>query len=154
MILVDREIKEMVVNNNLITNFNEKNLNSISYDIIIDKFILDNKEIEMDEYLIPSNEFIYIKVKETLNMPFDLCCKVIEKNSLMRLGLKVDGPLYQPGHKTNIYLRVLNISKQDFLLKKNMNIAQLIFIKLNSLSDITYDKQVDARYNDEIIFKG
>ena len=154
MFLVDREIRELVINKNLITNFNEKNLCSISYDVIIDKFILDNKEMNVDEYLISSNEFIYIKTKEALNMPYDLCCKVIEKNSLMRLGLKIDGPLYQPGHKTNIYLRILNISKQDILLKNNMNIAQLIFIKLNSLSDITYDKQVDARYNDEIIFKG
>jgi len=152
MILVDKEIKELVSNKNLITNFKKENLSSISYDVIIDKFIIDNKESN-NQYLLPKNEFVYIKTKESLNMTHDLCSYVIEKNSLMRKGLKVDGPMYQPGHKTNIYLRVLNISKEDILLNENMKIAQLVFVKLKTLPENTYDKQVDAKYNNESVFR-
>lgn len=149
MIIVDKEIKELVNKQNLITNFNERQLSSISYDVVIDKFILENEEIDNNEYILSSSQFIYVKTKESLNMPYNLCCKIIEKNSLMRSGLKVDGPLYQPGHKTSIFLRVVNISKSDILLKKNMKIAQLVFMKLNELPNNTYDKQENARYNNE-----
>lgn len=153
MIIVDKEIRELVNNNNLINNFNVDRLSSISYDVVIDKFILDTEEVDMEEYLLPASEYIYVKTKESLNMTKDLCCKIIEKNSLMRNGLKVDGPLYQPGHKTNIFLRVKNINKKDILLKRDMEIAQLVFLKLNDVPDKTYDKQVSARYNEEDSFR-
>lgn len=153
MIIVDKEIKELVNNKNLITNFNEDRLSSISYDVVIDKFIVDKKEVNDLEYVLSKNEYVYVKTYESLNMTNDLCCKVIEKNSLMRKGLKVDGPLYQPGHKTSIFLRVMNISKEDILLKKDMEIAQLVFLKLNDIPNNTYDKQGDAHYNDENSFR-
>ena len=154
MVLVDRKIRDLVDSENLIINYNEDRLNSISYDVVIDKFILDNKEIDMEEYILSKNSFVYVKTLESLNMMDDLCCMVIEKNSLMRNGLKVDGPLYQPGHKTNIFLRVLNISNSDIILKKDMEIAQLIFMKLSDVPDNTYDMQNDARYNNEDVFRG
>ena len=71
---------------------------------VVEKTGIWRKEVEKDEYVLSSNDFVYIKTYESLCMPNDLCCNVVEKNSLMRLGLKVDGPLYQPGHKTNVFL--------------------------------------------------
>ena len=153
MILVDRDIRDLVVKNNLIGNFNEDRLSSISYDVIIDKFILDDIECDDKEYFLKSGSYIYIKTCESLNMLDNMCCMVIEKNSLMRLGLKVDGPLYQPGHKTNVFLRVMNISNKDIVLNREMEIAQLIFLKLSGIPNRTYDKQVDSRYNNEINFR-
>lgn len=153
MILVDKEIRELVIKDNLIENFNEERLGAISYDVIIDKFILDDIESDKNEYLLTAENYIYIKTKESLKVSNNLCCMIIEKNSLMRLGLKVDGPLYQPGHKTNIFLRVRNISNKNIILNNKMKIAQLIFLKLNSIPDITYDKQIDSHYNNEISFR-
>lgn len=153
MILVDKEIKELVDSKNLITNFNIDNLGAISYDVVVEKFILDNKEVDSEECVLSVSEFVYVKVKESLNMTNDLCCRIIEKNSLMRNGLKVDGPLYQPGHKTRIFLRVWNISKQEIKLKKNMKIAQLVFLKLSDVPINTYDVQQNAHYNNEEIFR-
>lgn len=153
MVIVDREIKELVNNKSIIDNFNEKNLSSISYDIVIDDFIVNGEKINEDRWNLAPSDFIYVKARESLNMPFDLCCKVIEKNSLMRMGLKVDGPLYQPGHKTNIYVRVLNISKKEITLTVDMKIAQLVFLKLNEVPIMTYDKQADSRYNNEVDFR-
>lgn len=153
MILVDREIKENVIDNNLIGNFDEDRLGAISYDLIIDKFIVNNIECDDKEYLLKPGKYVYIKTLESLNMLNNLCCMVIEKNSLMRLGLKVDGPLYQPGHKTNIFIRVMNISDKDIVLNKDMEIAQLIFLKLSGIPDRTYDMQIDSRYNNEIVFR-
>lgn len=153
MVIVDKEIKELVDSKNLITNFNVDRLSSISYDVVIDKFIVDKKEVSDEEYVLSKNEYVYIKTYESLNMTDDLCCKVIEKNSLMRKGLKIDGPLYQPGHKTSVFVRVMNISREDIVLKRDMKIAQLVFLKLNDIPFSTYDRQVDARYNDENSFR-
>ena len=153
MILVDREIKDLVIKNNLIGNFDEERLGAISYDVIIDKFIYDDIENDDREYLLKSGCYVYIKTVESLNMLDNLCCMVIEKNSLMRLGLKVDGPLYQPGHKTNIFLRIRNITDRDISLSGKMEIAQLIFLKLSGIPDVTYDKQIDCHYNNEIVFR-
>ena len=153
MVLVDRDIKELVVKDNLIGNFNEDRLGAISYDVIIDKFILDGIECDDGEYLLKSGSYIYIKTLESLNMLDNICCKVIEKNSLMRIGLKVDWPLYQPGHKTNIFLRVMNISDKDIVLNREMEIAQLIFLELSGIPDRTYDKQIDSHYNNETVFR-
>ena len=59
MVLVDRKIRDLVDSENLIINYNESRLNSISYDVVIDKFILDNKEIDMEEYILFKNSFVY-----------------------------------------------------------------------------------------------
>ena len=150
MIIVDNQIKDLVQSKNLITNFNEENLSSISYDVTINEFV--NNE-DNDNYTLNPNSFTYVKTNESLNMPYDLCSKVIEKNSLMRKGLKVDGPLFQPGHQTDIFLRIQNISNEKVILTKNMKIAQLIFIKLDSIPTITYDKQENAKYNNEKEFR-
>ena len=151
--LVDKEIMELVKSESLITNFNEDNLGAISYDVVVDKFIIDDKEENIDEYLLNQSEYVYVKTRESLNMTNNLCCKIIEKNSLMRNGLKVDGPFYQPWHKTSIFLRVNNISKKEILLNRGMKIAQLVFLKLSDEPMKTYDKQRDAHYNDEKYFR-
>jgi len=150
MIIVDNQIKNLVETTNIITNFKEENLSSISYDVTINEFVDTDNNIS---YILNPNSFLYIKTNESLNMPYDLCCKVIEKNSLMRKGLKVDGPLYQPGHQTDIFLRVQNISNEQITLEKDMKIAQLIFIKLDNLPTTTYDKQENAKYNNENEFR-
>ena len=43
-------------------------------------------------------------------MPLNVLGRVAEKNSRMRQGLQVDGPHYQPGHITYVFMRVRNIS--------------------------------------------
>lgn len=62
MILVDKRIRKLVRNKKLIVNFNDDRLNSISYDVVIDKFVLMDIEVEKDEYVLSSNDFVYIKV--------------------------------------------------------------------------------------------
>lgn len=153
MILVDRDIKKLVNENNLIVNYNEDRVNSISYDVIIDKFIVDDNENGNSEFILHSNKYVYVKTLESLNMPNNLCCMVYDKNSLMRKGLKVDGPFYQPGHKTCVFLRVINISNCDIVLNKGMRIAQFIFMKLNGVPDKDYSIQEGALYNNEDSFR-
>ena len=157
MILVDKEIKEMVYNKQLIIeSFDLNNLGSVSYDLAIDKIIAFSEEskIECEEYELCSGEFVIVKTQEKLQMPYDLLGRIEEKNSVMRMGLIVSGPCYQPGHETYAYLRVLNISKRKILLEKGFRIAQIMFEKLSIAPEVPYDKRDTASFNNEVEYRG
>lgn len=72
----------------------------------------------------------------------------------MRLGIKADAPVYIPGHTTNTFIRVQNISDKVFILEKDFAIAQIMFEQLASIPKQTYDKQKIASFADETEFKG
>lgn len=157
MILVDKEIKNMVKNNRLIIEgFDLDNLGSVSYDLVIDKVIVftDETITEQENYDLSSGEYVIVKTKEKLKMPYNLLGKIEEKNSIIRMGLIVSGPCYQPGHETYIYLRVLNISKRKIRLEKDFRIAQIMFEELTSVPEITYDKNEGASFNNEEKYRG
>lgn len=83
-----------------------------------------------------------VKCIEEINVPTDLLIRVENKNSLIRKGITIVSPVYNPGHKTPIYLRVDNISPDTFRISKNLCIAQMVFEQLSSKPIHTYDQQV------------
>lgn len=148
MILVDKNIKELVNNNTLIIkNYNPENLGAVSYDLTIDKVIFDEKEC--NEYYLKPQEFVIVKTNEELKIPENIIGKIEEKNSLIRLGLVVSGPVYQPGHQTYCYLRVYNISNKKIKLQKDFKIAQIFFEKLTEIPNETYNQKKNASFNNE-----
>lgn len=146
MILVDKNIKNRVNKGELIcSGYKDANVNSISYDLTIGEFIDENKSsIEIEP-----GRFIIIKTLEELNIPDDITGRIGEKNSLLRLGLKVDGPQYQPGHRTYGFLRVQNISNNTIKLSRGMKIAQIYFEELKEIPEVSYNKQDNASFNNE-----
>lgn len=157
MILVDKHIQQLVSNDQLIVHgYNPNHLGSISYDLTIDKIIAfeQEKNIELQQYELQPNEFIIIKTIEKLKIPNNLLGRIEEKNSLIRMGLVVSGPCYQPGHETFCYLRVYNISKQPIQLYHDFIIAQIMFEQLENTPLETYDMKKDASFNNEINYLG
>lgn len=153
MILVDKDIKRRK-DEIFIENYNEESVQPISYDIHIEKIInQDNNDNEIS-YCLESHEAVMIKCIEKISVPKDLIIRVENKNSLIRLGLTITSPVYNPGHSTPIYIRVENISGNDIILKKGMTIAQMIFEELSKVPDTTYDNKKDASYNDEDTYRG
>ncbi|MCI9233695.1 MAG: hypothetical protein HFH08_03750 [Bacilli bacterium] len=151
MILVDRDIKELVSKGTLIVeHYDEKHVNSISYDISID-YVVGHEDEEM--VILKPNHFIMIKTLEKIDVPIFLLARVEEKNSLLRMGLIVNGPCYQPGHETYCYLRVHNISEESIKINKGFVIAQLVFEELTGIPEVTYDKQKNASFQKEITYR-
>ncbi|WP_281522188.1 dCTP deaminase [Dubosiella newyorkensis] len=144
MILVDKNIKELG-SSVIIKGYREENVHAISYDVTLDK-ILTN-EGELSTYTLPSQETVYIKTKEEILVPKDLMIQVGQRNSLMRLGLYVDAPNYQPGHQTYMFLRVQNISANPIELREGDRIAQLLFWELKEIPSCPYNKQKSASFN-------
>lgn len=157
MILVDKEIKDLVSKNGLIVEgFDLSNLGSVSYDLEIDKIIAfaDESSVEHTNYDLSNGEYVIVKTKEKIQMPSNLLGKIEEKNSIIRMGLIVSGPCYQPGHETYIYLRVFNISKRKIRLEKGFKIAQIMFEELKAVPEVTYDQVVTASFNNEEEYRG
>lgn len=148
MVLVDKNIKDLVNKNILIiNNYKPENLGSVSYDLTINHIIVENEKCE--EYILKPQEFVMIGTNEELKIPDNLIGKIEEKNSLMRLGLFVSGPVYQPGHQTYCFLRVYNLSKKEVKLQKDFKIAQIFFETLTEVPEETYNKKITSSFNNE-----
>lgn len=154
MILVDKDIKKRVHDNQLIiAEYNESNVNSISYDLTLD-IVCDKEGKELSVYELSPGETVFVKTLEKLKIPDDILGRIAEKNSRMRQGLVVAGPHYQPGHITYAFLRVSNISEKVIELSKGMKIAQIIFEQLSSVPDVPYSSQISASYQNEVSYRG
>lgn len=150
MMLVDKNIKELSHQGLLIeSGYDEKNVNSISYDLTLEE-IIGSKQ---DDFELEPGAVAMIKTKEKLNIPCNITGRIGEKNSLIRLGLQVSGPQYQPGHVTYAFLRVINLTENIITLRKNMKIAQIYFEELRDTPDVTYNNQPDASFNNEIEYR-
>ena len=110
MILVDKNIKKLISENKLIVSgYKEENLKGIAYELTIDSIYNSEKNAVSSLDLKPG-DITYIKTNEEISLPENITARIIERNSVMRIGLKVDGPQYIPCHKTFCFLRVQNIS--------------------------------------------
>lgn len=153
MVLVDKDILSLVNENKLITSgFCKDNLNCVSYDLTIDCIIDSEKEeISLD---LQSGMTVFIKTKEQISIPKNLIGVIGEKNSLMRLGLKVDAPRYFPEHTTYCFLRVQNISNSIIKIHKGMKIAQIFFEELTQEPTETYETQEKKSFQNENEYRG
>ena len=105
-------------------------------------------------YELQPSEVVFVKTQEEIFIPHDLLGRLAEKNSRMRQGLKIDAPLYHPGHRTFVYLRVQNITSCAIKLEHGMNIAQIFFEQLTGEPDVSYDENPTASFNNEMEFAG
>lgn len=157
MILVDTQIKELISKGMLIKEgYTYDNINSISYDLTIDKVLISKEEgnDEVNSFSLKPGQFVYIKTKETLCIPNNILGRIAQRNSIMRTGLLVEGPHYQPGHITKSFLRIQNISQHEIIIDNGMKIAQIIFEELSKAPEITYNQQQNSSFNDEFTYKG
>lgn len=159
MFIVDKKIKEMCSHGKLIVeNYNPDNVGSVSCDLTVDYIRAydetKNEYENINNYELYPNKTVFICTNETLEIPQNMVGIIEEKNSVMREGLVVAGPCYQPGHKTKCFLRVTNISEHVITIKNNKKIAQIMFDILSESPNIPYNKQSTASFNNEIEFLG
>lgn len=107
-----------------------ENFYEIGYDLTIRNMITPQGENNLALYELHPGTTVFISTEESVKMPNDVIGKVIQKNSLIRKGLQVEAPVYQPGHHTRLFLRVTNISSDVYQLKQGQKIAAIMFEKL------------------------
>lgn len=158
MLLRDCDIKR--IGSSLIENYREECVEAISYRITIKSIIADTdgtsgtgNNSEKDEYVLHPLDTVYVKSNERIKLPDYMTARIVERNSMMRKGLFVSGPHYQPGHHTYLFLRVKNLSSKDYLLKSGTDpkdaIAQIEFEMLNGHVDEPYGDHDDVYQNED-----
>lgn len=151
MILVDKDIKKLA-KDIIVSGYKEENVNAVSYDLSIRQIVLEQGNV--DFYTLNPNEVVFIKTNEEVCIPKNLMGRIGEKNSRMRLGLFVSGPHYFPGHRTYMFLRVMNISSNKIEIKKGDKIAQIFFEELTQEPEQDYSMQTGASFNNENQYRG
>lgn len=144
MIIVDKVIRTFLVNGqadihdqNAIFNGDEKCITNIGYDLRAAFFIKPGeKQTEVCE--LAPGESAFVSSQERVKFDHMTAGIVRLKNSRIRMGLTMDAPAYQPGHETNIFFRVTNLSNSSIELRKDEQYAMLMFEQLSDAPDVPY----------------
>lgn len=161
MFIIDKQIKEMCESDQhklIAENYNSGNVGSVSYDLTIDyirTYDDDKKEyINETTYELPPNKTVFICTLETVSIPNNMIGIISEKTSVMREGLLVNAPNYQPGIYAKCFIRVTNISEHIINIQQGKRIAQILFDILAQTPEITYNNQSNASFNNEFEYLG
>lgn len=153
MVYVDKTIKKLIKEISLIEDYNENNITSIGYDLVIDSFIkeFDNNKpfIFLNNVTLKPLQSIFVLCKEKVNIPINLTAKVVLRNSYIRKGLIISCPQFYPNHSTDIIFNIFNSSEDDIKIKRNTSISTIIFEELNDIPSNIYN----GRYQNEDIKK-
>ena len=145
MYLTIKEItEEEIIQNAIPDNFYE-----IGYDLTIRSIILGTqKKDTISSYDLHPGTTVFISTEESVKMPNNVIGEVIQKNSLIRKGLQIEAPVYQPGHHTRLFLRVTNISSDVYRLKQGQKVAAIMFERLSGKT------MYKGSYEDEFEYRG
>ncbi len=129
MILIDKQMLEK--RDSLISPFSESKVGNISYDLTTQTFC-NAPGKESSEVTLAPGDTVFVKSREEINLPNDMCAKVLLRNSRIRQGLELTAPVYQPGHHTKVFYRITNISKSTIKLNAadSDGIASILFLQL------------------------
>ncbi len=148
MVLIDREIKDRADREGLIDSFDQSCLTNIGYDLRAKYFVVSNEKKE-SVTLLP-NESAFVATVENIAMSNDLMGILTLKNSRIRQGLSLDGPIFQPGHQTKVFFRLTNVSADSIRLDIGEKYTTILFEKLSGVPDHPYD----GAFSEEFDFTG
>lgn len=155
MLLVDRDIRTFLTNGSMedseqtaIKNGSEQCVTNIGYDLCSQTFIYKGKLVEVCE--LNPGESAFVQSKEIVHFDSQTVGKVSLKNSRIRMGFSLDSPVYQPGHTTNIYYRLTNITANALSLRAGEKYAMLMFEQLEAAPDHPYE----GTFENEFSFSG
>ncbi len=153
MILSDNSIKDKLKKGEIaIEPFSLKNLQPASYDLYLDKNILEFKNSELIDlkkpvtnlmkkvtlkkgqgYILKPKQFILANVKEITGVNEKHVGRLEGKSSLARLGLIIHttAGFLDPGNKLKLTLEIVNLNDIAIKIYEGMKIAQIAFEELN-----------------------
>ena len=136
----------------LITPFENERVGPISYDLSAKEFhtTKDGEIVTQSEISLLPGESVFVSCEETITLPGDMAAVINARNSRIRQGLRIDAPIYYPGHKTRVFFRVSNVSKERILFSKKEKYAAIYFVKV----DGTVEKTYKGEFENELNFKG
>lgn len=155
--LSDKQIRDLSCRFDLISPFDEDNLQPSSYDLtlassfivqdsgMIDPFNGRSEDVcvttlDEDKFLLHSGQFVLASTNETVKVPNYLAGRFEGKSSLGRIGLctHVTAGFIDPGFNGTITVELVNLGKSDILLTKGMKIGQICFYRMDDIPEHSY----------------
>lgn len=137
-ILSDTAIKERIRNDGLIANGDPDAGRQCSYRFTASKIYHGGSEglvvdFEDDDHdLIQPGEFVWVRMKELVKLPNDLCAFWWQTNKLSRKGLLLmNMSVVEPGYEGPLSCLFINFSKEPVLVTPGMALTKLVFLKMD-----------------------
>ena len=153
MLLVDNDIQKILNGSNkkngetYIENGEQECITNIGYDLRAEHFYFN--EHEYSECELQPGESAFVAAQERVCFDDKTVGKIVLKNSRIRMGLTMDAPLYQPGHKATILFRLTNLSSNNIKLLSGEKYTTLLFDRLPNAPSKPYN----GTFQDEISFR-
>ena len=156
LILGSSEIIKLIKEKKLIENVDLRNVGGAGVDIRAGSFyriksgaclgigrreLPEVEPIRLNIVTIEPGEYILVETLEKVNMPENLCARMLPRSTLQRSGVYLFTALIDPGFNGTLTFGLKNLSKFPFKLEKGSRIAQIIFEEVRGNS-----KRYDGRY--------
>lgn len=171
MVLTDKQIRELAQSCQLISPFEEQNLQSESYDVTLGNQIAVQKkeircldiadpkidasysqsEMDADGYVISPKEYVLVSLQEHITLPENLTAHLRPKTSFTRLGLIVSGQHCNSTYSGVLWVGLFNATNYPIRIHKGFSIAQIVFEQLVDIPspDKQYKSKKNAHYQGE-----
>lgn len=156
MFLSDHDIKKALKSGSvIIKDFDPKRLQPASYDVLLgndfllfdrhqlgvidpkqnqDKYMRKIHVADDEAFILHPHEFALAVTKDFFGVDKSLCCHIMGKSSLARLGLIIHttAGFVDPGNQLNATLELYNTNSLPVKLYPGMKIAQIAFCRLET----------------------
>ena len=172
MVISDKRIRELALNNNMINPFIEDNLQSESYDVTIGNivtvmkkeiycldiarqsdidYIYKDVEINEDGFLIDPKQYVCITLGENISLPQEITAHLRPKTSFTRLGLLVSGQHINSTYVGKLKVGLFNATDYPIRIHKGYPLAQVVFEELDECpsENKQYKNKKNAHYHNE-----
>lgn len=141
MLLPDHSIRELLISNEMIQPWSDKNIQPASYDVSLsDTFVYGDRSERASYFVLRPGQFVLGSTIETLRIPKHLYSRFEGKSSLGRLGLMthVTAGFIDPGFCGQLTVELCNVSATPIRLYTGMLIGQLCFGTLTAPAENPY----------------
>ncbi len=145
MLLTDEVLYER--GEGMVTPFDQEKVTNIAYDLSTELFCFDGKGATACD--LAPGACVFVQAREALKLPNNMYAQLVLRNRRIRQGLQLTAPVYQPGHHTKIFFRLMNVSTGVLHLTTEDEFASLMLYEL----DGNVKKPYDGKFQSEFDFR-
>lgn len=113
----------------------------------------ENVTIGEAGYVLQPRELLIGQTMENIKVPVTTQGNILQRSSLVRLGLQVTSSILNPGYQGNLPLLIVNLTEAAIRIEAGMLICQIVLLKLSDRPMMTYLEQPGAKYFGETEFR-
>ena len=142
MILGSSELRRLINEIKLVENYNENYIEGAGIDVRVGKIfhlksgaklttservLPEVEELQDTRFVLKPEHYVLIQTMEKVNMPLDLCARMLPRSTVQRSGVYQFHAFIDPGYSGQLTFGMKNLGNHEFEFEKGTKIAQLIF---------------------------